>query len=389
MQTPPRQRRAFGPGLSLSLGFSGLFGFVGVHMPYFPAWLSARGLEPWAVGLLLGALPWMRIALNPQVGAYADRTGRARGVLIGLAWSVVVMMALYTVPLSPLGVAVVTLVGSAVFAPIPALMDGLAVGHSRSGEIDYGRTRLFGSAAFVASNLLLGPLCAEGGHAVPWSLLGLSVALGLATFSIPPGARPDVAAPRVSAVSVARRGPVWRYLLTAGLINGSHATVYAFGTVTFLAKGASEGQIGWLWSIGVFAEIALFAAGRRVRDRFAPETWLIIGGLGAMVRWPLIYFAPGPLALFAAQSLHGLTFGATHLGGMAFLERRVPEIGTGLGLHTAATGGLAMGLGMPLAGALFQRFGEGAFLVAALMALAGLASALGMRAHIRGLGSPA
>jgi len=49
-------------------------------------------------------------------------------------------------------------------------------------------------------------------------------------------------------------------VLCGGCLQASHAMYYAFGTLSFAAQGYSGGVIGLLWSVGVCAEIVLFAA---------------------------------------------------------------------------------------------------------------------------------
>ncbi len=50
-----------------------------------------------------------------------------------------------------------------------------------------------------------------------------------------------------------------------------------------------------------------------------------MGGAAAVVRWLVMGFDP-PLAwLMPLQILHGLTFGATHIGAIHFMGRAVPD----------------------------------------------------------------
>ena len=55
-----------------------LFAWMGVFVPYFPLWLKGRGLDPTAIGVLLGIAPWLRLVLNPTLGPMADRRDDAR-----------------------------------------------------------------------------------------------------------------------------------------------------------------------------------------------------------------------------------------------------------------------------------------------------------------------
>ena len=84
-----------------------------------------------------------------------------------------------------------------------------------------------------------------------------------------------------------------------------------------------------LWALGVLAEIVLFALSARLPAAFTPSVLILIGGAGALVRWIAMALDPPGALLPLLQCLHGLSFGATHLGT--------------LGVHRARRAGRARG----------------------------------------------
>jgi PPP family 3-phenylpropionic acid transporter len=72
------------------------------------------------------------------------------------------------------------------------------------------------------------------------------------------------------------------------------------------------------------------------------------------------------------QCLHALSFGATHLGALAFVVRMAPP---GLGAtaqgYFAVAHGVTMAVATALAGVLYGRFGSGAYMAMAFLAAAG------------------
>ena len=105
----------------------------------------------------------------------------------------------------------------------------------------------------------------------------------------------------------------------ASLVQASHAVYYGFSTLDWRAAGLDGTTIGALWALGVVAEIALFALSGRLPAWIGPTVLLAIGGAGATLRWGAMAFDPPVWLLPALQGLHGLSFGATHLGGISFL----------------------------------------------------------------------
>src|SRR3546814_8893414 len=83
-------------------------------------------------------------------------------------------------------------------------------------------------------------------------------------------------------------------------------------------------MIGLLWAEGVIAEVLLFACGAKVVQRLGPARMLLLGALAGVVRWTLLAASTDLAVLFAAQALHAFTFGAAHLGAIAFIARAAP-----------------------------------------------------------------
>jgi MFS transporter, PPP family, 3-phenylpropionic acid transporter len=75
------------------------------------------------------------------------------------------------------------------------------------------------------------------------------------------------------------------FLLAASMVQASHAFYYSFGSLHWRAQGIPDGVIGALWSVGVVAEIALFAASGRVIASIGTTRLLMLAGLAATLRW--------------------------------------------------------------------------------------------------------
>src|SRR5215210_2617905 len=74
----------------LALVYAGFFAVVGWHLPLFPVWLAARGLDPAAIGIVLAAMQAVRVFATPAGTRIADRSGSLRGaIVISAAASVV------------------------------------------------------------------------------------------------------------------------------------------------------------------------------------------------------------------------------------------------------------------------------------------------------------
>jgi len=267
------------------------------------------------------------------------------------------------------------------YTPLMPLADAYALRglglHGRS----YGPVRLWGSAAFIAGSLGAGMLLdLIDPRELIWVVvtamaLNAAAACALAPLGARAASKP---AQPISARVLIRN---WRFLMAAaaaGLIQASHAVYYGFSALQWQAAGYDGVTIGTLWTVGVVAEIVLFAVSARLA--LDPTMLLFAGAAGAVVRWSAMAFDPPPALLLLLQWLHALSFGATHLGALAFVARVAPA-----GLGASAQGYLAVALAVVMAGAmgisgeLYARWQSGAYwAMAAFAALGGLVLLLGV-----------
>ena len=226
--------------------------------------------------------------------------------------------------------------------------------------LNYGRLRLWGSAAFVVGALLCGALVdVIAARRLIWVIAALA-ALGAATsLALRPLDKPAKGLAAVQGGSaLLRQGSFLAIIVSAALIQGSHAAYYTFASINWQARGLDGLTIAGLWTLGVLAEIVVFALSPRFT--LAPSTLVVIGGLSAVLRW-LITAQEPPLALLAVVQLaHGLTYGLTQVGTMGLLVRHVPvhAMARGQG-YLAACSGIVSSSTSIVSGAVYASYGQG------------------------------
>jgi PPP family 3-phenylpropionic acid transporter len=363
----------------LALFYAAVFVLVGIQLPFWPLWLAGRGLSVSEIGVVLAAALWIKVIVNPLAGLLADRTGRARGVIILLA---VTNLAGFLLFVPSYGLWPLLLINALTTTAASSLMPlgetiALAIVYER--RLDYGRIRLWGSISFIAGSLGAGLMIARATSEIVLPLLIGAAALNLvacAGLPAPPVKRSRLMRAGVRRLLLDRRQLL--FLLAAAAIQGSHSVYYGFGTLHWTALGYSGETIGWLWAEGVIAEIVLFAYGAPLLARLGPARLLVLAGGAGALRWSLMAGAVSLPLLLAVQLLHALTFGAAHLGAMHFMARALPEewSSTGQSLYSATVSGIGFGLVMAISGQLYSGLGANSYLVmagiAAVGALAGI-----------------
>ncbi len=348
---------------------------LGVYLPFWPVWLSAQGLDATQVGLLVAVTLWTKVLGLPAVTWLADASGRTtRAMALCAGLSIVAFAGFFAAE----GFAAILLIQVIAALSFQALIP-LGESHTLRGVLnlglDYGRIRLWGSLSFIAGSLLGGFLVSRDlTGALLWALigallLGLLSVLALPALAAPP--REPAPSPR-RALALLANPPFLLLLVCAGLLQASHAVYYGFSAISWQAAGISGLAIGWLWAMGVVAEIFLFTVGDRLVGRFGPARLLGAAALAGALRWSVLAVTTDFIVLTAAQCLHGLTFGAAHLATVHLLARQAPRrlTATAQGLYSAISGGVIMGLAVFAAGQLYAAFEAKAYLAMVLLSLA-------------------
>ena len=364
----------------LALFYVALFVSIGIQLPFFPLWLEAKGLDAGMIGLVLAAPMVVRLFSIPVLTRLADRHQDVRGGIILAS----VLAAAGTIALAltegGLAILIVFTLASIPFTPVMPLAEAYALrGLAQVGRA-YGPVRLWGSAAFIGGSLGAGWIIDSlaPGNLI-WLIAGAMVASAVAAAGLVPlpAHTPVMDAPEPSYQGFLRTPGFAMVAAAAGLIQASHAVYYGFSSLDWKAAGLDGTAVGILWAIGVAAEITLFAFSGRLPLWLRPPALLLAGALGASLRWTIMALDPPTAALPFLQCLHGLSFGATHLGAIGFVARAAPA-----GRAATAQGSLAVVLGgtmavsMSLSGVLYETFGGQAYAGMALLAAAGAGCAI-------------
>jgi len=376
----------------LSLLYAAIFLVFGVQAPFLPVWLGSRGLDINEIGLILAAPRVLQFLTLPLLTRWADHHGQvARMLLISAALMALIYAGLIVADrrfalLALMGLLFCAQAGAmplidvltfAIYRPHDASRSMVA-DEAAAAPFDYGGIRKWGSAAFIAGNLLGGLFLtltslAAINIALAWSAVLAAVA---AIYAAPLDGLAQPAPPdRFSGAPARPPTLLWLVIGAAAIIQASHVLVLSFGSIHWARAGYSSAFIGAVWAIGVGSETLFFAfigRWRAANDRAAGL--LILGGGVALTRWIAMAFDPSALVLALAQAGHGLSFAATHIGTMLLISELAPAHmrARAQGWMVAANSALSAAL-IALCGPLYGRLGEQAYFVMAGLALTGLA----------------
>lgn len=354
----------------LALFYGAMFGLMGAHLPFFTVWLKAVGIDAFWIGVITAVPPVTRFTFLPFVTGLAEKRQSLRGAIIVTTFVTALGFSIMGTQHLPVLVFLVYAFTCCLWTPMVPLTDAYALkGVARFG-LNYGPLRLWGSAAFVVGALACGLLVdiIAAKHLI-WVIASVAALGAIASLGLQPLGNPPTAPVASHGARALLRDPGFlAIIVTSALIQGSHAAYYIFASIAWQQSGLGGLTIAGLWSLGVLAEIVLFALSPRFT--LPPAMLVVIAALSAVARWVITAQDP-PLAILAVVQLaHGLTFGLTLVGTMGLLVRHVPHqvMARGQGYLAACTGIIA-GSASILSGAVYARYGQGVYYVMAAMGL--------------------
>ena len=311
------------PYWRLSAFYFAYFAYVGTAAPYFSLYLASLGLAAAQIGVLLSLGSLTRVIGPNFWGWVADRTARrARIIAITLALGGACFAGFFFVRSFWGLFALLLATGFFTSASMP-LTESLTLSHLRPAVSRYGSIRLWGSVGFIITVTLVGyALDALPVASLLWMVLATYALSWLCALAVPDAPAGSGHAEPEPVWNILRRPEVAALLGACFLMSLAHGPQYAFFSIYLVDHGYSKAAVGWMWTVGVVAEIGVFLLMPALMRRYSLAAILLVCFAAAAVRFLMIGWgvdcAP---VLFAAQLLHGLSFGAHHAAAVTAIHR--------------------------------------------------------------------
>ena len=352
------------PYFRLSAFYFAYFALLGATVPFLPLYFHHLGFSSVQIGELL-AIPMLTRCFAPNLwGWLGDRTGqRLRIVRIGAVLTLLCFSSIFLG--SSYGWLALVMASHAFFwhAVLPQF-EVITLGHLREQAARYSQIRLWGSIGFILTVIGMGALFERVSIAwYPWVVIAVMASIILSSWLVPDSApASDAGTPDDSRFLARLREPMLLAFFSASvLMQFSHGPYYSFITLYLEQLGYSRTIVGWIWALGVIAEVVLFMLMARVLARWTVRQVLITSLLLASLRWLLL----GQLAdvwpvLLLAQLLHAATFGSFHAASIHFIRHHFgpQQQGQAQALY-AAVWGIGGAIGALYAGHAWHHLGPG------------------------------
>ncbi|MCG9491171.1 MFS transporter [Acinetobacter pittii] len=355
------------------------YSIVGTFMPYWNLYLQDQGFNYQEIGVLSSIAIVTRFFAPLIWGWIADKSGK-RMLLVRLAtWmESCIWLAIFIVPNTFQSIALLMLIFSFFQNAILAQFEGVTLfwlGDQKAKL--YGKIRKWGSVGFIVGVFTIGAIL----EIVPISMLPilLLIIASLAfiwSFTIrEPDSAPTSQKHLEPLLPVLKRPTVAAFFTIEFILLFSHAPFYSFYSNFLKSLSFSTTQIGFLWAMGVFAEIFMFSIAAKVFQYFSWRILVIACLILTSIRWMLVaIFSHDFIGQLFAQCLHAFSFGLFHLIAMRviFQNFSAGQQGRGQALYSTMWG-LGVAFGSVLAGHFWNILsGEIIFMCASLIVLLGL-----------------
>ncbi|ELU4010910.1 3-phenylpropionate MFS transporter [Vibrio vulnificus] len=362
----------------ISQYFLGFFFAYGVYLPFWSLWFKEQGVSSTDIGLLVGIGLATRCVANMVI---TPRIHKAEHIMPALRWLSFAALIFVGFHFFTGGsfwlMALATVLFNLCCGPVVPLSDALANYYARLKMLDYGRTRLWGSIAFIAGSTVVGYLISLYGTdmILYTALVGvfISLLLSMRSANVMPVTRSEHHSERPKLTQLLTDGPVVKFLLLAALIQGSHAAYYSFSAIYWQQAGHSEEIIGYLWSLGVVSEVAVFALSKRLFAGWSLRALFVAASIGVMLRWGITASTTLLLGLVLVQLLHGVTFAMAHIAAIQYIQNSEEHKMVALqALYNALPLGAFIAAMTAFSGWGFEHWGANVFWVMAAMGLVAL-----------------
>ncbi|MDE1230933.1 3-phenylpropionate MFS transporter [Vibrio aestuarianus] len=362
----------------ISQYFIGFFFAYGVYLPFWALWFENQGVSATDIGLLIGIGFATRCVANLVI---TPRIHKVEHLLPTLRWLSLAALLFIGFHFFTGGsfwlMALATVLFNLCCGPAIPLSDAMANYYARLQMLDYGRTRLWGSVAFIGGSTVVGLLVASyGTDMILYTALAgifVSLLLSLRNPNPMPVTVSEEHAERPKLSQLLREWPVIKFLLLVALIQGSHAAYYSFSSIYWKSAGHSEELIGYLWSLGVVAEVAVFALSKRLFSGWSLRALFVAAAIGVIARWGLMASTTAIVALAAIQLLHGVTFAMAHIAAIQYIQHAPQNKMVALqALYNAIPLGAFIALMTTLSGWGYENWGANVFWAMALMGVLAL-----------------
>lgn len=350
------------------------FASLGALAPYWGLYLKSLGFTAAAIGTMMAVIMATKI-ISPNIwGWVADHTGKRMAIVrLGGLLSVLSFAGVF-ISQEYWWLLIVMMVFSFFWNATLPQFEATTFTHLGEQTHRYSSVRLWGSVGFIVAVWLIGQqLDGSKISYLPMILMGLFVTIWGSSLIVPEDAASHLKLTDEPLRVVLKRPEVVGLLAVCFLIQMGHGPYYTFYSIYMQDHGYSLSFIGFLWALGVIAEVIVFMRMHKLVPRYGLKSLLVASLILAACRWIIIGLFPMNTPLIVmAQTLHAASFGIYHAVAIQLIHNYFvgQHQGQGQALYSSVSFGAGGAIGSLYAGYTWESLGTTAtFIIAAVVSL--------------------
>ena len=353
------------------------FASLGVVVPFWSLYLQSLAFNAKEISELMAILMGTKI-VAPYIWSWiADHTGHCMKIIrLGSVMSVIMFAGVF-ISSNFWWLALVMLLFSFFWNATLPQFEANTMNYLGADTHKYSVVRLWGSLGFVVAVIVIGSLLDDFDYQlVPVSIFVLYVFITVFSYMVK-DAKQEVSITQNTFILVALKKPhVIALLSICFLMQMSHGPYYTFYSIYLKEFAYSSTTLGWLWALGVIAEIVLFIFMHRLMPKYSPRFLMVFALLLTSIRWLIIgFFVENLTMIIIAQCLHAASFGLYHAVAIELIHRNFKGKlqGRGQAVYSAVSFGAGGAIGALISGAYWEVYSpQLIFSVAALISFVAL-----------------
>lgn len=333
------------------------FALVGIYVIFMPKVLLDLGYNPFEVGIIYAAAPFMRFLLPFVFRHFLSLTPGVYQLSL-LFTFVGTLLFLATINDFWIYLTANLLFGAAMGISLP-YVETIAL--ASLSKHHYGKVRLWGSIGFMGIALWLGKVLTSPYEALYYLSAMAFLTLLFGTVLTKYDTISHSTAQEDASFSLSK---YWAFWVSIFLMQVGFGGFYNFFTIYETAHGVSLEVISWMWSFGVICEIFMLYFQGPLLQRNLLHI-LQFATLITALRWMILYLFPDSVTLtFASQSLHAISFALYHTAAITYVFSLYTQKKLAQQFFLGIAFGLGGSVGAVLSG---QIYGEYLFLVESII----------------------
>ena len=337
------------------------FATLGGFLPYWSLYLQHIKFNALEIGELSALMVATKIIAPNLWGWIADHTGRSLRVIRIASFFAAVIFVGFLYKENYIWVAVFT-VGFSFFwnAALPQF-EAATLFHLKEQPHRYSKIRLWGSIGFIVTVLAIGQ--AVDIYTIdylPEMIVGLLGMIWLVSLVTPEVRVSHKGKESIGVFKIIKRPEIIAFFTVYMLLQLAHGPYYVFYSIYLDQFNYTPSMIGFLWAMGVVAEVFLFIFMKQILVWVSLRKILLWSVFFSVCRWLIIAFCVESLPLMiVAQLLHAASFGASHVVAIHLVHKYFGDQhqGKGQALYSSLSFGLGGMLGSLFSGYFWELYG--------------------------------